>query len=311
VTVARRWKRRSRPSAPWLLAASIAAAAAGAGAAMLLGVGAREEPARPAPPPAEIVSGVARLPLPDGWEPLKRPPAVAGFGRAAGARALYSEVALDTRRPEDASLLPAAVAANAGEMPAPRARRFGERRVWDRELAGGPDESRLAVFTLPTTKGVVTVACQTDAGTMTLARIDCETAMQGVQLTGAAPLRPVPETATRMALPAAVARLNERRRQERRALAAARTPGPRAAAARSLAAAYAEAAAALRPLAAGAAKPLPSVLDGLAGAHRRLASASARRAARAAGRAGVAIGRGERRLAALLKSLTPSAEAAR
>ena len=125
-----------------------------------------------------------------------------------------------------------------------------------------------------------------------------------LRVSGASELAPAPETAARIALPAALARLNGERRKHRRALAATCSAPERSRTAGRLARAYRTAAARLRPLAAGEARRLADALERLAHDHRSLALASRRRDAAAAGRAAGAIERGEQRVAALLRAVS-------
>jgi hypothetical protein len=157
---------------------------------------------------------------------------------------------------------------------------------------------------LPTTRGVVTIACQADAASIAGARLDCDGAMGALRLEGASELAPTPETAARIVLPDVVARLNRQRHSGRRALRATESPRRRGGAARRLADAYLDAAGRLRPLAAGDARRLTVALADLAHHHLELAAASRRRDVRMARRAGSSIERGERRLAPLLAAAT-------
>jgi hypothetical protein len=256
-------------------------------------------------PRVGLMSGVARLPLPAGWEPLRRRSSLPGLHDATAVRGVHSAVALDIRAPEDSSLLPAdVVAASAGDLPAPRLLRLDGRRAWRYEIPGARPQTRLVALALPTTGGVVTIACQADAAAIGLAQAECEGAMGALQLEGAEDLAPAPETAARIVLPATVARLNQQRRRGRRALAATRSPRGRSEAARLLARAYVTAAERLRPLAAGEARRLTVGCAELARRHRALAVASRRRDARSARRAVAAIENGERRLAPLLAAVS-------
>jgi hypothetical protein len=251
------------------------------------------------------MSGVARLPLPAGWEPLQRRSSLPGLHDATAVRGVHSAVALDIRAPEDSSLLPAdVVAASAGDLPAPRLRELEGRGAWRYELPGSRPSTRLVALALPTTRGVVTIACEADAASIGRAGEECEGAMGGLRLDRASELTPAPETAVRTVLPTTVARLNRQRRSGRRALAATRSPHGRSEAARRLARAYVTFADRLRPLAAGEARRLTVAGAELAHAHRALAIASRRRDARSAERAGKAIETGERRLAPLLAAVS-------
>ena len=143
-----------------LAAATVLAALAGVGAAAVL---ARDEPqvaAPSAPAPAPrigLASGPARLPLPPGWTPLHRRSTLPGLETATAVRTGYGEAALDIRMPEDASLLPGGVTPALFEGPEPR--RLGDRSVWRYGL-GEPRPGTAAVaLVLPSTAGVVTIAC--------------------------------------------------------------------------------------------------------------------------------------------------------
>lgn len=308
VATAPRSQRRSRPlvTLPLVMATALAAASGAAlGIALAPDEPERPAPPRPAPPRIGMESGVARLPLPAGWEPLRRLSKLPGLEQATAVRAEHAEVALDIRPPENASLLPASVVAAAGSgLSDPEPRSVDGRTAWRYELPGRRPESQLVALALPTTGGVVTFACQPRAASIIRADSECAKAVGAVRLNGAAALTPTPETAARIALPATVAQLNRSRGSDRRRLAAARWPQRRSAVALRLSRAYAAAAERLRPLAGGDALGLTSTLDTLASQHRVLARGSRWRNARTARRAGAAIVRGERRLSALLAALT-------
>lgn len=288
---------------------AIATAIAGAAGA-LLGIALAPE-GSDAPPPRAVApepriglaSGVARLALPPGWEPLGRRSTLPGLADATAVRGVDVEVALDIRAPEDASLLPAALA-TAQTLPAPRPRRLDARTAWRYDIAGAAPGTRLVALALPTTGGVVTIACAAPAAALERAAGECEQAVRAVRLDDAWALVPGPETAAAIVLPHAIAQLNRRRKSERGRLAATRSPVRRSAAARRLGAAYASTAERLRPLAAGDALRVTATLAALARDHRALATASRRRQARAAARAGAAIERREARLAVLLAAMT-------
>ncbi len=288
--------------------ATLAAAAAGVALGIVLTTGEQDGPeprAAAAPPRIALTSGVARLPLPDGWEPLRRRSSLPGLEEATAVRGVAADVALDIRAPEHPSLLPAGVpAATAGGLPAPRSLRVGARTAWRYELPGARAGTRIVALALPTTGGVVTIACSSPSDTIERAGRECEGAMAGLQLDGASALTPARETAAAIALPETIAQLNRRRSAERSRLAATRSPARRSAAATRLARGYTAAAQRLRPVAGGDAARLTTTLTALARRHGALASASARRDARAARRAGALIEREEQRLAALLAQLT-------
>ena len=282
-----------------VIAATIAAAAAGAGIGTILVPG---EPAAPPPRTADVTflsGGVATMALPDGWKEL-RGSRIPGLERAASARALYSDVAIDSRMPDHSSLLPAPMLRRLGTPPKPTLLRSGDRYAWAYELPGPSARTRISALVLPTTGGVVTVACMAEETLAPYAAIDCEDALAGLELTGVAPVRPAPGVAVRIGAAPTIERLDDARSAARRALAATQSPRRRAAAAQRIAAAYARAARSLEPLADRATRPLTRVLGALARDHRLLAVASGGRHARAARRAGRAIDRHERRLSSLL-----------
>jgi hypothetical protein len=289
------------------LAAVGCATLVAAGAGIALGTTlSSEPPAHVAPAERRVVlkSGVALLPLPQGWKPLGRRAWLPGFHEATAVRGADADVALDIRPPEDASLLPSAVVASAGAAPEPELLRVAGRTAWGYELPRPAPDKRLVALSLPTTGGVVTIACQAADPAMDGVATECARALGAVRLDGARALPPAPETAAGMVLPQVVDALNRQRRSWRRALAGTRSPGGRDAAARHLADAYDDAQGRLRPLAAGDALRLTAQLSELARAHRTLAAASLRRDAPAALRAGSAIGAGERALGPLLRAVS-------
>lgn len=257
-----------------------------------------------APPRIGLEHGPARIVLPAGWRPLRRHASLPGLEAATAVQAPRSTVALDLRPPETPSLLPAKVAARFdGQVPAPVAARMAGRTAWRYELPARARGDRVAALVLPTTDGVITVACAAAAGAFAAARRECAEAMAALRLEGAAALPPAPYAAARIALPAVMARLNADRRAGRRALARTRSPARRQAAALGVARAYRRAAATLRPLAGGRAVPLVGSLRALDGAYLALARASASQNAPAARRAGVRIRGNERLLARRLRGM--------
>jgi hypothetical protein len=256
----------------------------------------------PAPPRVGLQHGPARIALPSGWRPLGRHASLPGLEAATEVQAPHSTVALDLRRPETPSLLPAKVAAAFGErVPAPTTVRPAGRAAWRYELPQPAPGERVAALVLPTTKGVITIACVTGADAFADARRECGEAMTALGLEGAAALPPTPHAAARIALPSVMARLNADRRAGRKALARTRSPTRRQRSAIGIARAYRRAATTLRPLAAGRAVPLVGSLRALDGAYLALARASLRRNAPAARRAGARIRANERLLARRLR----------
>jgi hypothetical protein len=286
-----------RPMSWPVVVASIAAAVAGVLAVPV--VDPRERPARPESG-GVLRAGVASLPLAAGWEPARRS-TIPGLEHAASARTIFGELSLDVRTPDHPSLLPAALLDGVGlatARPAPAS--AGSRRAWAYDLPGS--RSRIVALVLPTTEGVVTIACAGDESFAAELAFECEDALAALRLDGAALLRPTAETAARTVVGPAISVLDEVRSTARRELASTRSPAARARAARRIAAAYEAAHRRLDPLARGDATPLPRELAALARAHRALAAASAKRDARAAARAGRAIERRERLLASRLRA---------
>ena len=291
----------ARPGVSWLVVfASIAAALAGVGVSMLLA------PVREAAPvQAGIVlrAGPASLPMASDWKRSRRS-AIPGLEGASSASALSMDVALDERMPDAPSLLPASLLDALGVSSArPEATTVGGRRVWFYDALGRA-RSRIAALALPTTQGVVTVACMAGEDYALLTPIECKDTAAALELHRAAPLRPTPETAAYLVAGPTIARLDHVRSVARRALASTRSPVRRAREARRIALAYAAAARRLKPLARGAAVALPRSLAALARHHRSLAAASATRDALNAARASRAIDRGERRLASQLRAVS-------
>jgi hypothetical protein len=288
-----------------LLTATLLAALAGAAIGSALAPDGSAEtvsPAPPAQPRIGMASGPARLPLPADWRPLGHRSRLPGFEQSTAVHGAHADVALDIRAPEDASLLPAAVAAS--DLPEPRAQRVGTRTAWRYELPGTRPFRRIVAFALPTTGGVVTFACQSYPDAVERAAGECEDAVRALRLVGASVLAPAPEAAARIVLPDTVARLNQLRRVERRRLATTLSPRDRSAAAVRLADGYDAAARRLRPLAGGEARGATALLETLARRHRALATASLRRDVAAALQAGAAIERDERQLSGLLAAVT-------
>ena len=199
--------------------------------------------------------------------------------------------------PDDSSLLPATMLRALGTAaPDPQRIRSGSRVAWAYHLSGPEGRTSISALVLPTTGGVVTIACLADAALSPFEMTDCEAALARLELVGAAPLRPAPETAVELVAGPVIARLDDERTAARRALASAGSPARREALALRLAAAYGAAA-----RAAGAARtrqgaPAPA-RAGRARARLPRARPGERssRFLRAARRAGGAIDRGERR----------------
>jgi hypothetical protein len=173
-------------------------------------------------------------------------------------------------------------------------------------LAARSPSQRLTVYAVPTSAGVVTLACLGRAA----GAPDCETIASTLRLrnTRAFPLGPSKDYAK--SLRDAIGPLNVARANGRAALtAAARKPAGYAQAAGSLAAAYAGAASALRkqpvsPADRVANAKVVGALTGASTAYRALASAARRRDRRALRRESAKVAPAERRVAAALAALS-------
>jgi hypothetical protein len=157
-------------------------------------------------------------------------------------------------------------------------------------LVGRRGTEALDVTVLPTRDAVVNIACLSpirDAAAMP----DCAASIHSVALGGAPTLVPAPDLALQLRLPPTLAVLDRTRRQTRAALGRAPRGATQARLARRLAAAHADAADALRPVAGAGGASLIDELTASADAYRALAgavgstSAARLRAARGAVRA--------------------------
>jgi hypothetical protein len=247
----------------------------------------------PEPGPTGVVVGgpvALMFPVAD-WRASQRPPdipglelndpvvleselstLVAGTGQEArGARLLPPDfVALLERIPRREAVL-------LGSITALRYRNLEHRRT----------EGRMTVYAVPTTTGVVTVACLAsgDGARESLAR--CEAVATTLQLRGAEALPLGANRRYAASVNTALTALDAQRTAARRALRRARTPAAQARVAAGLVTAFAAAATALEQASPG---PIEQ------GAHRLLV-ASLRRAANAYGSLAAAARDGGRRLA--------------
>jgi hypothetical protein len=304
-------RRRRRPRAAVLLAIA-AVLNAGAGIALGIAVTPDDPPAQStSPPPApDVVSvGDLRLQLPQGWRPLAAAPSLPGFDgmERVAAHGPSADLILTTLRPENPALLPHDLYDQAGGvLPTPKQVEIdGREALRYEDLAHGEAD----VFVVPTTAGVVSVACVSNSS-VALAH-GCDAPLARLRIGRAAPIPADERAAFAIALPAAVADLNRARAGGRRALAQRRTAAGRARVSRQLAAAYRLAARRMAPLAG----ELPSttrvvgLLSGLGDDHAALAAASARRAPAPARAANTRIRAAERRLAAALARWTGPSDA--
>lgn len=304
--------RRRRPRAAILL---LLAAALNAGAGIALGIAltpdddAPQAPAPAAGKPTTLAAGDLRFTLPQGWRPLATAPAVPGFGAGTlAARGPRTDVAVTVLPPEGPSLLPLALVDDAGGIvPHPDTVRVaGRQALRYAGLANGD----MDVYAMPTTSGVVSIACI--AKTSTALLHGCDAALDGVDPGRAAPIPADDRAAFAIGLPAVVAGLNRARANGRSALARRRTARGRARVSNRLAGAYRDAGRRLAPFAGENADTtaIVGLLARLGAEHRALAVASFRRLPGAARRAGARIRASETRLAGALRGWTGPSGAA-
>ena len=261
------------------------------------------KPAPPAKPrPATVISSAGvRLQLPSGWV-RGGAGSLPGFDRPlwlrdapAGARAAVEllPAASPTLLPVglQASGAPAMVALGQGL----RAWRYGVLRF---------DSVRLAVYAVPTTKGIATVGC---LGSGRRADRACQALATALTVPGARQLNPGANAAFLIRLPATVAVLDKARARGTRALKKARRPAAQAAAADGLARAHRTAAAELAPLRSGDEPAGKTVKDlrAAASAYAALADAARARAPRPYAQARHAVLSADRELRDTLARAAP------
>jgi hypothetical protein len=248
-----------RPSTPALLiGAPVLAALLGALLALAVGPGGDSSaPGRPARPAGQALAvGDLRVTLPEGWTRSRAKARVPGFphdGRTLHARlgdaGLGADVAIALLPAQRPSLLPPAL--DDPDMP-PRAVEAGAIRGSYYFLSSSVSRD---VIVVPTTEGVVTIAC-TEAPPG-----DCEQALAGLRLARGAFLAPDPGAAFLSRLPAATRTLDAQRLRQRGRIARSKNAEDGARAAARLAAAYATAERALRQLAPSPRGPAAATID--------------------------------------------------
>jgi hypothetical protein len=247
------------------------AAVLGAAAAWTIRGDARNAPAGvPAKPTVRALAvGELRMALPQGWTPVAHGPSIPGFGGAPAvyARGYGATAAMALVPATDPSLLPAEFAGGAGR---PRVMDAGPLHAYS-YVAGNGNGGLLHVYAAPTTRGIATLACATSD----FATDDCDLAVRGLRLTSGDFLPLNSESAFLVRLATVVATLDHRRLRLRGTLARAASGDTGARAADRLAAAYAAAGRALRPLVAktGPASAVVHLLARLRDDHGALAAA--------------------------------------
>ena len=240
---------RRRHAAAVLVGTLLVAALLGAAFALALHGDTRDAPVRAttAPAGAVVAAGDLRFTLPGSWAPAGHRLAIPGFegARAAFARSGTAEVAIALLAPASPSLLPPELAAARSIPAGPRIVHAGRLNAY-RDLRAIGDNRVVAVYTVPTTLGIATIACSMPVYTYSPG--ECDGAPAGLRLTRGSFL-PLSDSAAFLSrLPEVVTTLNaERDRLRARLGRAARTDGAVRTALR-LGRAYAAAARALRPL---------------------------------------------------------------
>jgi hypothetical protein len=189
-----------------------------------------------------FAAGDLRVTLPDGWSRLSKGLAVPGLdpARTLLVSSVSTDVAISLVAPTSASLLPAQLDTGTRR---PRAIRAGRVRAYHYVVALGANRV-IDVYSAPTTQGTATVACSSAVYELG----ECQAVVGALRLARGEFLAPNENAALLERLPAVVATLNAARAPLRQRLAKAATAEVGARAADGLAAAYAAAARALRPL---------------------------------------------------------------
>ena len=277
-------------------------------------IGGSVGPPEPVAIPAPIVSvGGFEVQVSPAWSAAEAAPGpeVPGGRAFAPAAGLPARVLLVADKAAGPSLLPASLRAELGtSLPRPRRARVAGRRAWRYGPVRG-DERVLSVTVLPTTTGVLAVACSAPPETWSVA-LGCAAGVEAVAPHAGRILEPSADLAFRRGAPAVLRRFDDRRRAGRTALARTRRPGARAGAARRLAAGHREAASALAPLSSeGAPAAAVAALRRAARAYDRLAAAARARAAGRQRSAAAAVRRSDAALRTALDRLRPAAVARR
>ena len=260
-----------RELAPWVAprpqtmlaligAVTLLAAAIAAGAGWWIRSAAAPEPRSAAPLAAPVAVGPVTLVPPARWTPVEAsaelpaadPAATAAFELEPG---VAGRAIVTLARADHPSLLPPALrdvvrdplpAAEATTLLGHDAWRYADLRVTRRRTA--------EVTLVPTTAGVLTVACLSDRADASGAA-GCASQIGGLRLNAGDWVKPSADVAARAAAPAVLRQLDGARLEARAALGRAATPGGQQRAARRLGAVHARAAGALSPYAGGAARP--------------------------------------------------------
>jgi hypothetical protein len=247
-----------------------------------------------AAPKAQVASRDLSLKVPRGWSRLRRPPdlglplaratAAAPGGRSTGPIVEFGMVAGKTAT--NGALLPAAfldsVGRSTSSLPARTAVRLPAQNLqaWRyRNLSPVGAARQVTVYTVPTSRGVATVACAAPpAGSAGLDR-QCDAIAGTLHLRRGTPYTIGPSSAYAASLNGTIGNLQQATQSGQQTLQASTTLAGQAAAAQSLASAYAGAAAQLSTLSLSPADratnvQLVAALRGAARAYRKAARAA-------------------------------------
>jgi Protein kinase domain len=290
---------------PWAWAAALA------GLALLLAVGGfllgRSGDGRDPAATGLAVAGPLTLAFStDAWKPEKITPRLGGLRFADPVALVATESGPTTRlvagtvpAAEGALLLPPTFLARLRARPRPEAVRLGELSAFRyRGLRHDQLTGALTLYVVPTTRGVVTIACLRPEGESASALGRCEAVAATASLRGGRALALGPNVTYVAALRPALRRLNAARLRARSALRVAKTQARQARAASTLAAAARAAAARLRnvqpgPRERGAHRSVVQALEDAATGYRALARAVRAGNRRAYAKAMTAVKRAE------------------
>jgi hypothetical protein len=238
-------------------------------------------------------AGSLGLSFPDGWGRVPAEPQIPGIE-------FRDPIVLEPDAPRGSRLVAGQVdAAGPALLPADFLRRLGKAPARGEPVRLGKLEAyryaglrpegfdrRLVLYTVPTSGGVATVACDVEAGAAAAFLPECERVAATLQLSGVAPFGLAASEQYAALLRRTFERLGSRRAAGARALRAARTPGGQARAAAALGRAYSAASLSLvrarvSPAVKAANSAIADALGRVGGAYDR-ASRAARRGDRGA-----------------------------
>ncbi len=223
------------------------------------------------PKTRSISAGAATLVVPDGWRVAEAPASPETAAALTTGRGEPAQALIAFGRPVDASLVPPALRRSVRDLrrdssPA----RIAGYRAWS--YSGRTSSRAVRVTVLPTTRGVLGVACVVASPRSRTDR--CAAAVRSVSIAQGRVLEPTPETASQLRAPAVLAALDSVRVPAHLALRDTRTAATQSAWAREIARAHQTALDSLRPLGGSSAMPLTAALAEAARAYEGLAHAA-------------------------------------